>query len=243
VLLGVGAIAGAAGSAGGITSLVSYPALLGVGLSPLSANVTQAVAFVASWPGSAAGSRPELAGRAPLLKRWAPLIAVGSAAGVALLLCIPAATFARVVPYLLILASATLLLQPRLSARRAASLRPHNRFLLPAGLFALSVYSGYFGAGAGIMALTLALVAIDDNIVRANALKNMLLGLADLVAAIGLAVFGPVDWAAAAPLALGMLVGSRIGPSLTRAIPPGLLRLLVALAGVGLAVRLWIVPA
>jgi len=55
--------------------------------------------------------------------------------------------------------------------------------------------------------------------------------------------FGHVDWAAAAPLALGSLVGSMAGPWVARRIPGGVLRWLVALTGLGLAVRLWIVPA
>lgn len=116
LLLGAGTLAGAVGSAGGITSLVSYPALLAVGIRPLPANVTQAVAFVANWPGSALSSRPELQGTGAWLRRWAPLIAAGGAGGVALLLCVPAGVFSRVVPFLLAFASFALLLQPRISA-------------------------------------------------------------------------------------------------------------------------------
>lgn len=66
LLLGAGALAGIVGSAGGTASLISYPALLAVGLPPLPANITNAVAFVAAWPGSALGSRPELRGQG----RW-----------------------------------------------------------------------------------------------------------------------------------------------------------------------------
>ena len=102
LLLGAGVLAGTVGSAGGITSLISFPALLAVGLAPLPANVTQAVAVVASWPGSALGSRWELRGKASFLRRWALLIAVGAATGVALLLCAPAQVFEYVVPYLLV---------------------------------------------------------------------------------------------------------------------------------------------
>src|SRR5580693_10064216 len=112
LLFGAGLLAGIVGSAGGTASLISYPALLAAGLPPLAANVTNAVAFVAAWPGSALGSRPELRGQGPWLLRWAPLAAAGSAAGAALLLVTPARTFDRVVPYLLALAALALLLQP-----------------------------------------------------------------------------------------------------------------------------------
>jgi uncharacterized protein len=242
LLLGVGALGGAVGSAGGITSLISYPALLAVGLTPLTANVTQAVAFVASLPGSALGSRPELRGRASWIVRWLPLIALGSAGGDALLLSFPAGTFARVVPYLLVVASCAMLLQPWITAWHQRSLSHARRLLLPCGVFAVALYNGYFGAGAGVMALALLLVTADQHVARANALKNVLLGAADVVAALGFVVFGPVHWTAAAPLALGLLVGSRVGPSLTRRVPGNVVRVLVALAGLGLAIRLWVVP-
>ena len=63
LILAAGVVAGVVGTAGGITSLVSYPALLLAGVPPLAANVVNIVALVACWPGSAAASRPELAGR------------------------------------------------------------------------------------------------------------------------------------------------------------------------------------
>jgi uncharacterized protein len=242
LLLGVGVVGGAIGSAGGITSFVSYPALLAVGLTPLVANVSQAVAFAASWPGSMAGSRPELRGQKAWLMRWALLVCTGGAVGVVLLLCLPSGAFASVVPYLLGSGSVVLLLQPLLARQHKSAAVSGNR-VLGAGLFAVSVYSGYFGAGAGIITLALLLSTVERDLPRANAFKNVLLGMADVVAAVGFAVFGPVRWAATIPLAIGLLGGSSIGPSLTRRVPPNLLRVLVALAGLGLAIRLWVHPA
>jgi uncharacterized protein len=134
LLLGAGAMAGIVGSAGGTASLISYPALLAAGIPPLPANVTNAAAFVAAWPGSALGSRPELSGQGPWLRRWAPLAAAGSAAGATLLLFTPAEVFDRVVP-----------------------------FLLPAGLIAVSAYDGYWGAGAGVMTLALLTITIEQS--------------------------------------------------------------------------------
>ncbi|MEV0195186.1 sulfite exporter TauE/SafE family protein, partial [Nonomuraea sp. NPDC050691] len=63
LLAAAGLLAGLVGTAGGITSLISYPALLAAGLPALSANVANIVAAVACWPGAALASRPELAGQ------------------------------------------------------------------------------------------------------------------------------------------------------------------------------------
>jgi uncharacterized membrane protein YfcA len=243
LLLGAGALAGIVGSAGGTASLISYPALLAVGIPALPANVTNAVAFVASWPGSALGSRPELRGQGRWLRRWAPLAAAGGAAGAALLLLTPAPVFSRVVPFLVAFAAFVLLLQPRVSAWQEKHLSKSSGLLLPCGLFAVSVYDGYWGAGAGVMTLALLLLTVDQHLARSNARKNMLLGAADVASAIGFVLFGPVHWAAAVPLALGLLVGSTLGPSLTRRVTGNMLRILVAFAGLGLAIRLWVAPS
>ena len=243
LLLGAGVLAGMVGSAGGTASLISYPALLAVGIPALAANMTNAVAFVASLPGSALGSRPELRGQGQWLRSWAPLAAVGGAAGAALLLLTPAGVFGRVVPFLVAFAALALLLQPRVSAWQEKHLRKTSRLLLPCGLFAVSVYDGYWGAGAGVMTLALLLLTVDQHLARSNALKNMILGVADVVCSIGFVLFGPVHWAAAVPLALGLLVGSTVGPSLTRRVPGNIVRVVVALAGLGLAVHLWVSPS
>jgi uncharacterized membrane protein YfcA len=244
VLLLAGVLAGVVGSAGGITSLISYPALLLVGIAALPATVTNSVALVACWPGSALSSRPELQGQAPWLRRWIPVVAAGGAVGAAALLLTPAHVFARVVPFLVALAALALLLQPQLSAwRRDHVVLGNDQFLLPLGLFSLSAYNGYFGAGAGVMVLALLLILVDQRYPKANALKNMLVGAASLVSAIAFILFGSVRWTAAAPLAVGLFFGSTIGPLVARRLPSHWLRVLVALTGLGLAVRLWIVPS
>lgn len=241
LLVVAGVLAGVMGAAGGITSLISYPALLAVGIAPLPANVTNVVALVGSFPGAAIGSRPELRGQAPWLKRWALLVAVGGAAGVALLLLTPNSLFNHIVPFLLLAAALTLLFQPRIS-RWHARAQHDNEMLLAIGLFSMALYSGYFGAGSGIMVLALLLLTVDDDYPRANALKNMILGVATIVAAVGLLLFGPVHLAAAVALGLGLLIGSAFGPMVARNVSSNVLRIAAAVLGIGLAVWLFVMP-
>jgi uncharacterized membrane protein YfcA len=242
LLVGAGALAGTVGTAGGITSLVSYPALLAVGVPALPANVTNIVALVACWPGSALASRPELAGRGTWVKRWAPVAVAGAIVGSGLLLSTPSGVFRRIVPFLLVFASVGLLLQPRLAAWQARRPAGGERSLWPYGLFLVSAYNGYFGAGSGVMLLALLLLSVDEHIATANALKNMVLGLATTVSAVVFVTLGHVYWAAAAALAVGAFVGSMAGPPVARRAPANVLRALVALTGIGLAIRLWAVP-
>jgi hypothetical protein len=240
LLVVAGFAAGVIGSAGGITSLISYPALLVIGIPPLPANVTNAVALMASLPGSALGSRPELRGQGPWLRRWALVAVLGATAGVALLLLTPDHVFDHLVPFLLVLASVILLIQPKISRWHARRDERMHRLLLPTGLFVMAVYGGYFGAGSGIMMLALLLLTVDQEFPRANALKNIFLGVGDVVAAIGFLLFGPVHVEAALFLGCGLLVGSFIGPSVTRRVPGQALRYFAALLGFSLAIGLWV---
>ena len=102
------------------------------------------------------------------------------------------------------------------------------------------VFDGYWGVGAGVMALAVLTLAVETHLARANALKNVLLGAADVACSIVFIARGPVRWAAVVPLGLGVLAGSRVGPSLTRRVPAGVLRVVVALIGLGLALDLWL---
>ena len=237
VLVAAGVLAGLIGSAGGITSLVSYPALLVVGLAPLPASITNSIALVACWPGSALSSRQELRGWGRWLRRWTVVTAAGGVAGALLLLATSPGAFRHIVPGLVALGSLALLLEPRLTAWREAR-GHHGHLALPVGLFALSLYNGYFGAGSGVMTLTLMLLLVDQRLPVANALKNMLIGAASLVSAVIFAGSGRVDWTAAAWLGLGMLAGSNLGPRIARRIPAHLLRLMIGLVGLGLSIQL-----
>ena len=237
VLAGFGG--GLSGSIAGLASLVSYPSLLAVGIPAISANVTNTVALVFSSVGSVWGSAPELAGQRPLARRLASVALLGGMSGGALLLLTPRSTFERIVPFLIGAGSLAVLLPRRrhlLSDSPGGSTAP--RWPLAVGVYAVALYGGYFGAAAGVILLALLMYMTGEPLPRSNAMKNVLLGIANGVAAVAFALFGPVRWTAAVPLAFGFLVGGRLGPIVVRRFPPGPLRLLIALAGLGLAVHL-----
>lgn len=230
VVAGFGA--GIVGFVTGLASIVSYPALLAVGLPPIAANVTNTVAMVAVGVGATANSLRELADTGPKLWRWAAVCAAGGLAGALLLLWAPEDSFETVVPYLVAMAAIALLAQPRI--RKLAGDREFP-VLFPAALAAVSVYGGYFGAGAGVIFLALTLICTTTSVWRATILKSFLLGVANLVAAVIFAFSGHVHWGAAAAMALGALAGGWCGPPVVKVIPPTVLRVVVAAAGLGLA--------
>ena len=161
-----------------------------------------------------------LKGRRSWLLRWAPVAAGGGAIGATLLLSTPAGVFARVVPFLVAAGSFTLLAQPKLAARRERRQTHPGGPALPAGLVAVSLYNGYFGAGSGVMALALILVTVDGKLAKANALKNMLIGAATVASAIAFTAFGPVDWPPLSPSLSACLLEQRSGRASLAACPP-----------------------
>jgi uncharacterized membrane protein YfcA len=242
-LAAAGVVGGLTGSIAGLASIATYPALLVVGLPPVTANVTNTVALVFNGVGSIWGSRPELTDQGRWLKRMIPAAAAGGAIGAALLLSTPAEGFEKVVPILLGVASLAIVIPRR--PQREATIADHRRLNLTivfesAAIFLICIYGGYFGAAAGVLILALLLRAGHATLARANAAKNVIAGVTNLVAAVAFTLFAPVHWPAAAALGLGCLVGSRLGPVVVRHAPAGPMRVLIGAAGVALAIKLGI---
>ena len=234
----------AAGVVGGIVSvlvslasLVTYPALLAAGLPPVAANVTNTVAQTFTSVGASIGARSELDGQSPTLRRLAIVAAAGGATGAALLLVLPARWFELVAPLLIAGASLMILVQPSLQRRP----RFQPRGITPAtaaAYFATSIYIGYFGAAGGILAIVALASIIDLPLTHVNAAKAVLSGIANGAAAIGFALFGPVEWAFVVPLAAGLFLGGLVGPWIARRLPPALFRGLIGACGLGVATLL-----
>jgi uncharacterized protein len=240
ILAGFGG--GLVGSVAGLASLVSYPALLAVGLPPVTANVSNTVALVFSSVGSVWGSRPELAGQRARVRHLGYVAMAGGATGAILLLATPSDAFARVVPWLIGLASLGILIPRRQTPLAPGALRPaaHHPpgMVVVSCIFLVAVYGGYFGAGGGVLLLSILLITTAESLARSNAVKNVLLGLANAVAAVFFIAFGPVRWEAVIPLAIGFFLGGRLGPIVVRRAPARPLRIVIACCGLGLAVHL-----
>jgi uncharacterized protein len=238
LLVAAGVAAGLTGSVAGLASLFSYPALLAVGLAPVTANVTNSVALIFSTVGAVAGSRPELAGQG---RRVRPLALAGLAGGITggvLLLSTPAEAFEKIVPFLIAAGSVAILARRPIIDAAEHEHRHRDPRVVIACTGLIGVYGGYFGAGGGVMMLALFLWAMTDPLPRANAFKNLVLGAANGAAALLFVFLGDVRWSAVIPLGAGVLVGARLGPIVVRRVPPTTLRVGIGIAGLGLATKL-----
>jgi uncharacterized membrane protein YfcA len=248
-LVGAGAalLAGFVNAIAGGGTLLTFPALVAAGLSPLTANATSTVALLPGALSSMHGYRGELAG----VRRWAAVFAVpslvGGAIGAALLLHTTSAAFDRIVPWLVLGATALFLAQrPLLRLVRGARDHPGDELLsarppspgLLAGQLLVGVYGGYFGAGIGILMLAALGLMGFTNIHRMNGLKNWGGFCMNLVAALSFAAGGIVRWPVALGMALGSVAGGYLGARAALRVPQDVVR--GAVAAVGILSGIWL---
>lgn len=232
-VLAAGLAAGMINAVVGSGSLITFPTLLAVGLPPLTANVSNTVGLVPGSVAGAVGYRRELVASRQHLFALIGFTAAGAAAGATLLLQLPSSFFDKAVPVLVLLAVALMALQPRLAAALAARGRePQGAgWELRLGVFATGVYGGYFGAAQGVILLGLLGLLLPVTLQQANGVKNVLGGLANLVAGVAFVLVAHVDWAAAGLIAAGSTVGGVLGARYGRRLSASTLRRIVVVGG------------
>lgn len=236
--------------AGGGT-LLTFPALVGLGISPIVANATSTVAL---WPGAVSsmwGYRRELAGARQWAIGFAAPSLLGGGIGAWLLLRTPPSRFAALVPWLVLTATALFVCQPmmmrRFQRRNAAPLFEHADGDVVAvdptaagqypslGVIALQfvvgTYGGYFGAGVGILMLAVLGFMGLTNIHRMNGLKNWGGLCMNAVAALAFAFTSLVRWPIALGMAIGSVSGGYIGSRIAQRTPQRYVRRAVVVIG------------
>jgi len=239
-IIAAGLAAGTINTIVGSGSLITFPTLLFFGYSPIVANVSNTLGLVPGTLSGVIGYRRELPRPDRSFVTLAVAATAGGLTGAVVLLALPSSTFEMVVPFLILLAAGLMAAQPYLSrfvaARRGAG-RGHDLVFI-AAIYLTAIYGGYFGAAQGVLLITLLSIFQPGDIQRSNAVKNVLALLVNAVAAVLFIVVAPVDWAAAALIAVGAIAGGQIGAFLARRMRPGLLRWVVVVVGVVVALKL-----
>jgi uncharacterized protein len=241
LVLVAGVAAGTINTVVGSGTLITFPVLLSVGIAPVTANVSNTVGLC---PGSLVGAyayRRELAGQRARVSRLGSASTIGAVVGAVLLLVLPSAAFHAIVPVLIVLALLLVVFGPRLTASLAHTRhRPRESVtvLLWVLVLLMGVYGGYFGAAQGVLLMGVFGVLLAEDLQRQNALKNVLAGIVNLVAAAVFAVTAHVDWAAAALIAAGSIVGAMLGARIGRRLSPAALRAVIVVVGLAAIVKL-----
>jgi uncharacterized membrane protein YfcA len=236
-LIFAAAMAGAVNALAGGGTLITYPALLAFGISPVAANATSTVALV---PGSLSAywgfRRDDAVERADLWWMAIPSVA-GGVIGALLVLWVGNRTFARVVPWLIFGATVLFIVQAPLKRwldRRMGAGHGRRRALLVVAQLGIAVYGGFFGAAMGILMLAMLGLIGQDNMSRMNGLKNFAAVCINGVAAVTFFASGEVHPALAGAMMAGAVAGGYGAARMSTRIDARWVRGLVIVVGLGM---------
>ncbi len=240
------AAGGAINAVAGGGTLVTFPTLLFFGTPPVVANATSTLALVIGTSGGIYGYRKHLGPVKPWLWRFGPVSLLGGLIGGVLLTFTSNATFARLVPFLILFATVLFMAQEafkKLSASESAETRSAGLQKVWVAIlfqFAVAIYGGYFGAGIGILMLaSLGFIGLQ-HIHEMNTLKTILGSLINLVAALWFIPAGLINWPRAGVMTAGALLGYYFGSHFSQRFAPRRVRQLITLIGFVLsAVTFW----
>ena len=240
IILSLAAVwAGAQNALAGGGSFITLPSLMLTGMDARAANITSTVALFPAQLITGFTGRVDAKSPPGLTMRTLVLVSLlGGGIGALILLATPASVFARLVPWLVLFATALFAwgsffrkpLQPG-----AVALPPWGAAV---GQFFIAVYGGYFGGGIGL--LMMALLTMAGLAVRnAGATKNVLAGVMN-TAAVAMFAFSPdVHWPQVLTTALGASLGGWLGARALQKVNERALKIGVVAIGVALTIGLF----
>jgi uncharacterized membrane protein YfcA len=248
LLISAAFAAGVMNAMAGGGTILTFPALVLVGLPSIAANATSTVALLPGTVASFLGYRHELRDHVHWFRRLLVPSVLGGAVGSVLLLRTPERTFAFIAPILVLFATVLFVLQGLVARRLAAAGAARTadteagagRWALAALLqLGVAIYGGYFGAGIGILMLALLGWLGVANIHAANGLKNFFGFCINSVAALYFVAQGAVVWPAALLVVVGATFGGYSGARFARRIGRDRARAAVVVTGLFVAAILF----
>ncbi|AVP56207.1 sulfite exporter TauE/SafE family protein [Pulveribacter suum] len=227
LLLAAAFVAGALNAVAGGGSFLTLPALVFTGVPPVIANATGTVALLPGYAAGAWGFREDMQAPPGLsLRTTVALSLVGGSAGAALLLVTSDAAFNKIVPWLLLVATALFAFGPQLRQWAGSGTRGGAASPLKAGLgmLAVAIYGGYFNGGLGILLLALFGLLGQTQLNAMNGMKNLVSALLTAIAVVIYAAGGKVLWYQALVMMVAATAGGYGGARLARKLPPAVLR-------------------
>jgi len=238
LLFAVAIWAGIQNALAGGGSFVTLPVLILSGLDARAANIASTLALFPGQVTTGWAGRQLVSGAAGLsFHRLAILSLIGGALGAGLLLLTPSSFFARLLPWLVLFATA--LFAYGSFARRSVAETGLGPKLAVVLQFLIAIYGGYFGGGIGFLMLA-ALTSAGLDVRNAGATKNLLAAMMN-ASAVAVFLFTPhIPWARVATLCVGAIIGGYLGAMLLRRVDERLIRGFVVVLGICLSIGLFL---
>jgi uncharacterized membrane protein YfcA len=232
LIAGVGLVVGVINGMAGGASVISFPVILATGLSPVSAAMTNAVGITPANFFALIAIRHRIK---EIAREYAQLIWISITAsilGAIALINMPPKVFEKIVPFLLLFATLSLLVKVKPKADKNVQVKENI------GIAASGFYCGYFGPGQGVMVI--AVLARDPRrqISDLNSAKNLIVGCTSIVSNVIYIFSGLVHWTFVGALLLGSTLGGTLGGRWATRMSPSIYRGLVLITG--LAASAWL---
>lgn len=246
LIAGISAMAaGAVNALAGGGTLISFPVLIALGVPPISANITNAVALCPGYFGATLAQLKNLRGQRARLIVLIPASILGGVAGAMILVHTGERTFTALVPWMIMAASVLLAIQEPVRAMvlRRSDDAPHRdrvHVVTVLAITAASIYGGFFSAAMSVLLVAVLGLTLADTFTRLNALKQVLAFNVNVAAVVYFLWSGHVIWSAAAVMAIGALLGGALGGRFAARMKPAALRWTIVAIGVGIAIVYWI---
>ena len=246
ILFSAGIVGGILNSIAGGGSFITFPALMLVGVPPVSANATNTFSSCAGYLSGAYAFKKDLLEHKKELPKLITLSFIGGILGAWLLLKTPEQLFRESIPWLLLFATLLFTFGGYINRtlRRITTKQKHpssiGKFLLVALLLAVCIYGGFFNAGLGIVILSYLSLAGFTNINAMNGMKLLVSSSVSLVAIILFISDGLIAWYEGIAVLLGTLVGGFVAAHLSKRIPQQYVRFFIILASIAITLYFFI---
>lgn len=226
--------------AGGGT-LITFPVLIALGISPVSANVTNTIALTPGFLGGIFAQLNEIKSIKYKLYKILPISILGGICGGLLLINTNESSFKLLIPYLLLIASLLFAFQSKikrlyLQSKSTETSKTKDIFLTIILIFFSAIYGGYFGAGLGVLLIAVLSFLHEESLVKLNVLKLAISFSINFSAALYFCFSGKVEWIFAIIMIFGSILGGIIGGRLAGKINPKILKYIIITVGIASSV-------
>jgi uncharacterized membrane protein YfcA len=241
-VFGAAFLAGLINALAGGGTLVSFPALLALGIPPVTANITNTLSLCPGYCGGMIAQRKEFAFQKSRIHQILPICITGGLIGGFLLIHSDESSFRTLIPYLILFATVLLAVQDRTKnfLIHGSYHIDHPRLVSGGGfllLFLAALYGGYFGAGVSVIIIAVLGLLYDDSLVSLNILKLIISFSVNLVASLYFIFTGSILWALVVIMSIGSVFGGLVGGTFVEMVHPEIFRWIIV--GLGLCISLW----
>ncbi|WP_415884383.1 sulfite exporter TauE/SafE family protein [Neptuniibacter sp. QD72_48] len=240
ILFVAGFFGGVLNAIAGGGSFITFPALMFVGVPPISANATNTFSACAGYMSGTYALRKDIRQDRKNLIKLILISFIGGIAGAVLLLRTPEEVFLEAVPWLLLFATILFIFGGRLNSALKSLSGAHKHasavggFLLMLLLFGVCLYGGFFNAGLGIITLSYLALAGYTNINTMNGIKLLVSSCVSLIAIVLFIIDGVIDWYSGTIVLIGTLAGGYYAAHYSRQLPQQWVRNFVIFASCGI---------